>query len=400
MGHTILAIDDSPTLRKFITKHLGAHSSSYEIITAADGTEGLALAKERRPSVILLDFILPDMNGEDVCNKLKEDESTSGIPIILMSSSAPDITRTEAKFDIVKRSLVKPFSPQLLCTAVGFVLKQDTTAPLEAPAAADKPHPKSASPSNTAPSAPSSGLIRLKGNSSYFSLIAALRGISEKTYTGILRFQHPQILMEVYFKQGAFMLATSRDCDAYFKDAPIAVSDEEKPLLEELKKKQSETGQPVFLQMAERQLLPPENAEQMTLQYGAFMFALAWTAIDSDFEFEELSSMPDFLKARSPLFNRSDDFALETLRLVGSECMTAVQWGPPTGVPAYTRAGYERVQQLSLNEEEVAFANQVVVGGQTLEAITAAAGMDNETAHRVLFRFLALEIFDYWTATS
>ena len=411
MGHTILAIDDSPTLRKFITKHLGMHSANYEILTAADGTEGLAMAKERRPHVILLDFILPDMNGEDVCNKLKDDPDTSEIPIILMSSSAPDITRTEAKFNIVKRSLVKPFSPQLLCAAVSFVLKDGKesspssgkTAPAPPPAPAAKPEslPTMMIPrGEKTAAAPSPSQILLKGNSSCYSLISTLRGIAGKGYSGVLRFHHPTIHMEVYFKSGLFVLATSRDCGAYFKDAPIAVSEEEKPLLEELQKKQSETGYPVFLQMAQRQLLPQENADQMTLQYGAFMFALAWTATDSAFEFEEIQDMPDFLRTRGPLFNSSDDFALETLRLVGNECLTALEWGPPTGVPAYTRAGYEQVQSLTLNDEEVAFANQVVVGGQTLEAIAAAANMDIETAHRVLFRFLALEIFDYWTATA
>ncbi|NJK92084.1 MAG: hypothetical protein HC904_09805 [Blastochloris sp.] len=130
------------------------------------------------------------------------------------------------------------------------------------------------------------------------------------------------------------------------------------------------------------------------------MFSLAWTALDADFEFEELTELPEFLKLLNPIFKGSDDFALETLRLVGPECMTALNWGAPSGVPAYTRAGYERVQQLPLNEEEVAFANHVVTGGQSLEAIASAANMDLETAHRVLFRFLALEIFDYWSAPA
>jgi hypothetical protein len=113
-----------------------------------------------------------------------------------------------------------------------------------------------------------------------------------------------------------------------------------------------------------------------------------------------VQNMPDFLRTRGPVFNSIEEFALETLRLVGNECLTALQWPSPNGVPAYTRAGYERIQQLSLNEEEAAFANQVLIGGQTLEAIAATNDIDLNTAHRILFRFLALELFDYWTATS
>ncbi|NJK92083.1 MAG: response regulator [Blastochloris sp.] len=239
MGHTILAIDDSPTLRKFISKHLSAHSSSYEILTAADGTEGLKLASERKPDLILLDFILPDMNGEDVCNKLKESDVTAGIPIVLMSSSAPDITRTEAKFDIIKRSLVKPFSPQLLCAAVSALLKgteaqgksdaNPARSGISTSSAAAHPEPESMPTmlmtrrQKPSEADPSPARIRLKGSSSYFPLISALRGINEKAYTGLLRFSHNSVPMEIYFKSGLFVLATTRDCDAYFKDAPIAV---------------------------------------------------------------------------------------------------------------------------------------------------------------------------------
>ena len=411
MSYTILAIDDSPTLRKFITKHLVAYSAQYEVLTAADGTEGIALASEREPDLILLDFNFPDMNGEDVCIILKENPVTADIPIILMSSSTPDITRTEGKFSSIKRSLIKPFSPQLLSAAVSFVLQSDdgkstkSTTKNLTPAQVKQilqPEslptmmiPKKIKGSVTAPIE-----LAFKANTSYFPLILALRGIATKKHSGVLRFQHPNVLMEIYFKSGLFVVATSRNPTAYFKDAPISVSEEEKPLLEELKLKQSETGHPVFMQMEERGILFPENAAQMTYQYGVFMFALAWTAQDSDFEFEKLNELPHFLHKSEPLFNSADSFALESLRLVGAECLVTFDTNSATGTPAYTSSGYKRIQNISLNEEEISFANQVILGGQSLNAIATASGMDIGMAHRILFRFLNLEIFDYWPAAE
>jgi hypothetical protein len=92
------------------------------------------------------------------------------------------------------------------------------------------------------------------------------------------------------------------------------------------------------------------------------------------------------------------EWAMESLRRVGSESASAMAWGEPTGIPAYTRRGYERIQQIPLNDEEVAFA--ALIGPTTsLAQIADALHIDTETAQRILHRFLCLEIFDYWPAS-
>ncbi|HEX8312691.1 MAG TPA: response regulator, partial [Chthoniobacteraceae bacterium] len=82
----ILAIDDSMSIRTFIARTLGKNPEEVEIVTAKDGGEGVQMAGEIHPDLILLDFILPDMKGDAVCQRLMENPVTSTIPVVLMSS--------------------------------------------------------------------------------------------------------------------------------------------------------------------------------------------------------------------------------------------------------------------------------------------------------------------------
>jgi len=86
MKQKILAIDDSLTLREFIQRCLAKQSADYQIVLAKDGKEGLSLAAREMPDLILLDFVLPDMKGDEVCRRLQADAKTAGLPVVLMSS--------------------------------------------------------------------------------------------------------------------------------------------------------------------------------------------------------------------------------------------------------------------------------------------------------------------------
>ena len=59
-----------------------------QVLTAASGTEAISIATEQKPDLILLDYLMPDMNGDEVCRKLKSKDDTKGIPIIIVSTSA------------------------------------------------------------------------------------------------------------------------------------------------------------------------------------------------------------------------------------------------------------------------------------------------------------------------
>ena len=80
----ILFVEDEPTLQKTFGEIL--KQEGYEMISALDGEIGLRLAKTKEPDLILLDLILPRVNGFEVLKKLKEDEATKDVPVIILTN--------------------------------------------------------------------------------------------------------------------------------------------------------------------------------------------------------------------------------------------------------------------------------------------------------------------------
>jgi hypothetical protein len=128
------------------------------------------------------------------------------------------------------------------------------------------------------------------------------------------------------------------------------------------------------------------------------LFAQLWTAPRAQFKFEANAPLPPLTAGLTQFGGTMSEWAMETLRFVGSDFRSAMAWGEPTGIPAYTRKGYERIQQIPLSDEELAFAG-LISPTSSLAKIAEGMGTDVDSAQRVLHRFLCLEIFDYWPAS-
>ncbi|MEI6499347.1 MAG: response regulator [bacterium] len=89
----ILIIDDEEAILDMYATIL----SGYTVITAKDGTDGLAKAKLEKPDLIYLDIIMPKTNGLDVLDKLKKDKDTVEIPVILLTNLPKEVTADKAK---------------------------------------------------------------------------------------------------------------------------------------------------------------------------------------------------------------------------------------------------------------------------------------------------------------
>jgi len=94
-GKTILLVDDDVTLREMYEERLQA--DGFVITQAANGEEAIKLAKETKPQIILLDIMMPKVNGFDVLKDLKADPATKGIPVIVLSALIQDVDRAEGK---------------------------------------------------------------------------------------------------------------------------------------------------------------------------------------------------------------------------------------------------------------------------------------------------------------
>lgn len=94
-GKVILLVDDDLTLREMYDDRLKAEG--FDIIQASNGEEAIAKARETKPNIILLDVMMPKINGFDVLKQLKEDPDTKDIPVILLTALIQDVDRTQGK---------------------------------------------------------------------------------------------------------------------------------------------------------------------------------------------------------------------------------------------------------------------------------------------------------------
>jgi CheY-like chemotaxis protein len=405
MKQKILAIDDSLTLREFIQRSLVRQSADYAIILAKDGTEGLALAAKEQPDLILLDFVLPDMKGDEVCRRLQSDQHTAGLPVVLMSSSAADIKRTQSEFENVIRAIAKPFTPDLLCSTVAHSLRDtagkiptpplSTTITTAAPVVPAAPVAAVA----TLPSADSSAAVTFAGDTGQFSLISVLLALEQDQLTGLLRLTvNDGKPLELYTVAGRPVLVTMRDPAKYLRHSGHKLTSEQIQVAGRVGAEQSRSGAPLFLQFAEEKLLALDEAVAICQRHSLRLFAPLWTAPRVQFQFLNNAPLPPLTAGLPPFAGTMSEWAMESLRFVGDDFRSAMAWGEPTGIPAYTRKGYERIQQIPLSDEELAFASNISPN-HSLATIAGNLKTDVDQAQRILHRFLCLEIFDYWPAS-
>jgi DNA-binding response OmpR family regulator len=117
---TVLLADDDPGLRRLVGATLG--SEHFNLLSASDGEETLAIAREVQPALILLDINMPRKNGLEVCRLLKADPATSAIKIVMLTASGSESDRTRAFEADADDYFVKPFSPIALLDKVYALL--------------------------------------------------------------------------------------------------------------------------------------------------------------------------------------------------------------------------------------------------------------------------------------
>ena len=116
----ILAADDDPDIRELVAFRL--ERSGYTVLQAADGEEALALALEHKPDLAVLDVMMPKMDGFEVVRRLRAEEATKRMPIIMLTARAQDSDVEEGFESGADDYLRKPFSPQELRARVQAIL--------------------------------------------------------------------------------------------------------------------------------------------------------------------------------------------------------------------------------------------------------------------------------------
>ena len=118
----ILVVDDEPDALELIGFNLRA--AGFDISTAEDGEKAFKLARDLQPDLILLDVMLPELDGLEVCKIIRRDPATSGIPIIMLTAKAAEVDRVLGLELGADDYVTKPFSPRELVLRVKNMLKR------------------------------------------------------------------------------------------------------------------------------------------------------------------------------------------------------------------------------------------------------------------------------------
>ncbi|AOE50872.1 MULTISPECIES: response regulator transcription factor [Kangiella] len=116
----VLIVDDSPAEAHSLTKML--EKNGHQVITAPDGESGIASAKANTPDLILMDVVMPGLNGFQATRQLKKDSSTSAIPIIIVSTKSQATDRVWGMRQGANDYITKPVDESALVESINNVL--------------------------------------------------------------------------------------------------------------------------------------------------------------------------------------------------------------------------------------------------------------------------------------
>lgn len=118
----LLIVEDETDIRELIAYNL--EMSGYQVIKARDGEEGLQLSRQHKPDLIILDLMLPGIDGFRVCEMIRKDKTTSNIPIIMLTARTGDEDMIAGLENGADDYITKPFSPRILLARVKAVLRR------------------------------------------------------------------------------------------------------------------------------------------------------------------------------------------------------------------------------------------------------------------------------------
>ncbi|MFN9960201.1 MAG: response regulator, partial [bacterium] len=123
---TVLIVEDEPDVLDLLRLHL--RKEGFAVLEAVDGVQALKIARAKLPSVIVLELMIPEMRGEDVCRQLKAQEATAKIPILMLTAKARPEDRVAGLELGADDYLTKPFSPRELVLRLRLLVQKSRSS--------------------------------------------------------------------------------------------------------------------------------------------------------------------------------------------------------------------------------------------------------------------------------
>jgi len=120
---TVLVVEDSATQRQMISDLLKESGLNASVTSVSDGVEALEHIKTQRPDIIVLDIVMPRMNGYEVCRQIKTDPNTENVPVIMCSSKGEEFDKYWGMKQGADAYIAKPFEPTELIGTIKQLLR-------------------------------------------------------------------------------------------------------------------------------------------------------------------------------------------------------------------------------------------------------------------------------------
>jgi CheY-like chemotaxis protein len=266
----VLVIDDSTTLRKLV--EIAFRGTPTEVDFASSGAEAIQRAIAHPPDVILLDFLLPDMGGVDVCARLAE-HGAAAVPVVVMSAKREGVREAFRAFPFVVDFVAKPFAMEEIRARLGAAMR-----------------------GGPAPQAPAGSEVALSGDLATLPLLDVLRFISALKLTGCLTLElAPRV--EIYTRGGDVVLCTSYGPPVAAELDAVDLSRAPRAAIERASADQARTGRPAVVSLAEAGHVPREVAPLALRDQGARLLASALEARAGKVSWRSLDALPDYIEA-------------------------------------------------------------------------------------------------------
>jgi CheY-like chemotaxis protein len=342
----VLVIDDSPTIRKLVD--LTFRGTPWTVSFAASGREGIASALASPPGLVVLDYVLPDMRGIDVCTKLSSDAVTRDIPIVVITAKSEQVRAEFDQFASVIACLPKPFASEqlkrLVATAMARRDRSGSTPTLSreqkesaaqllfarlrgalahvpqwaaemgsaAPAAyfarklltAERveaivdglvPFYRELFASEERPSQPVDASAAISGDLRSWPVAELLNFFAASGRAGELTITHDDRKLVTYWRGGEILVVTTPDPDVYLRGAKIARVPAD--ALARAKTEQRTSGKPVYVTLAEDGVALPEPLTELIHRTGRRLLLDALDCSKATFAWRDVAALPLYVDA-------------------------------------------------------------------------------------------------------
>jgi DNA-binding response OmpR family regulator len=386
-GESVLVVDDSPTILKLV--QLVLTKAGYQVTTASDGESGLVAAHEDRPALILLDYQMPEMNGDDVCRAMSGDTVLCNVPVVVMSAREDAVGERFASLPNVVDHITKPFSPDALLAVISHIVEQH--------ARADAPQPSNGRALQqllkTQPAPEQTPLpdAALAGDLGIISIADVLTLLQDQAQTGTLSLSHADARLEVFLRQGRIDFATARGVPEEFLLGRFIVESGQMTAgalagFLEVRALYPEGKGLLGADLINRGLVTPAGLKKaMSLQTSALVFeGLRWG--NGRFRFNALAELPE-LAREAALALPIDALIMEGLRRVDEWRLIEREIGDFEMVFVRNEEKLAAFGRGKLLRDEVAVL-EFVNGKNSVRDIIALAKMGSFDVTKMLYRLL------------